>query len=402
MRRGWIAAGEAQQILGCHRSMLFKQIRCGNIPSARLFESAEVRRQYIMKRSDVVALQAKGFRLHKTPARRESLLWARYFGAVPKGFTPAFRDGDREHLAPSNLCLLPLKHKWREAARIAESGQKRRRHGNRFVWSPERLHMLRSEFPYKKTSDLAKEMGIGKATLTHKARQLGLRKDADALRAYTRGANALPVGTERVHYRGGHLAVKVSDTGTYRQQWQMKSRVVWEQANGRPIPPRYRIIFKDGDNRNFSPDNLIALSQGELSALVNIKNHVQLPPELRALKRLTNQARKEVARQIFGGANQQHTASRTNTKRRRLRVRAATTRWTPEMDDILRRDYPIKLRTEVATSLGVSESALRQRARRLGIQRLPETVLAEARAKARMAVVQSRSPKHPATSCLAA
>lgn len=71
----------------------------------------------------------------------------------------------------------------------------------------------------------------------------------------------VPVGTERVS-KDGYIEVKVkrfSDRPRANKCWKMKHRLVWEEANGRPVPPSSMIVFADRDNRNFDPGNLVCV-----------------------------------------------------------------------------------------------------------------------------------------------
>lgn len=60
-----------------------------------------------------------------------------------------------------------------------------------------------------------------------------------------------PIGTERLY--NGYVEVKVS-----RSKWRWKHRLIWKQAHG-PVPDGYLVCFADGDSRNFSLPNLIAV-----------------------------------------------------------------------------------------------------------------------------------------------
>ena len=77
-----------------------------------------------------------------------------------------------------------------------------------------------------------------------------------------------PIGYERV--RGdGYIEVKVRDSrvdgpqrnapGMFNCNYRMKHRVVWEEANGMPVPDGVMLVFADGDNRNFDPSNIVAV-----------------------------------------------------------------------------------------------------------------------------------------------
>lgn len=74
-----------------------------------------------------------------------------------------------------------------------------------------------------------------------------------------------PVGYERVDAKDGYVWVKVKDTpqaqvpGSYNDNFRPKHHVVWEEANGTPVPPHTMIVFADRDKRNFDPDNLVAV-----------------------------------------------------------------------------------------------------------------------------------------------
>lgn len=79
-------------------------------------------------------------------------------------------------------------------------------------------------------------------------------------------ARGIPVGSGRVD-RQGYTWVKVAERpslkeggcGRTNNNWRAKHVVVWEEAHGRPAPPRSMIVFADGDKSNFDPDNLVAV-----------------------------------------------------------------------------------------------------------------------------------------------
>jgi hypothetical protein len=86
--------------------------------------------------------------------------------------------------------------------------------------------------------------------------------------------NWMPIGTERVN-GDGYIDIKVAEPNV----WVYKQRLVWEQHFG-PIPDGMVVIFKDANNRNFSPDNLELLHRDEL--LTANRNHFSaLPDELK-------------------------------------------------------------------------------------------------------------------------
>jgi hypothetical protein len=70
----------------------------------------------------------------------------------------------------------------------------------------------------------------------------------------------LPLNTERI--KEGHIYIKVSMDGPYKQRWQRKSRWIWEQANGK-IPAGMNIIFLDNNSLNCTLENLAIISKAE-------------------------------------------------------------------------------------------------------------------------------------------
>lgn len=74
-------------------------------------------------------------------------------------------------------------------------------------------------------------------------------------------ANHRPIGSERVDNRDGSILIKVQD-GHLQKNWMSKSRYIYEQSHGK-IPKGYKVIFADGNNRNFDLDNLILVSNAE-------------------------------------------------------------------------------------------------------------------------------------------
>ena len=77
--------------------------------------------------------------------------------------------------------------------------------------------------------------------------------------------NALdkPVGYERTA-KDGYIQVKVKDgrQEEANDNFRFKHHVVWEEANGKPVPPSTMIVFADHDKTNFDPDNLVAVPRG--------------------------------------------------------------------------------------------------------------------------------------------
>ncbi len=77
-------------------------------------------------------------------------------------------------------------------------------------------------------------------------------------------SNKHPVGYERIDVYG-FVVVKVAEPNI----WRMKHHAVWEKKNG-PLPKGARVIFADGNKRNFNPENLIQIT---LSQFCFLKEH---------------------------------------------------------------------------------------------------------------------------------
>jgi hypothetical protein len=91
--------------------------------------------------------------------------------------------------------------------------------------------------------------------------------------------NYKPVGSERVRtahadrhhtYSGDdYIDVKVADPNV----WKGKHILIYEKHHGL-VPKGHAVIFGDGNNRNFDPNNLILVSQKQL-AVLNRKKLIQ-------------------------------------------------------------------------------------------------------------------------------
>lgn len=83
------------------------------------------------------------------------------------------------------------------------------------------------------------------------------------------GRHPAPLYTER-EGKDGYVVIKVRERAMVpmsKDNWVLKHVWVWEQANG-PLPEGHVVYFADGDKRNFSPENLVAVPQ-RVVALIN-------------------------------------------------------------------------------------------------------------------------------------
>lgn len=76
--------------------------------------------------------------------------------------------------------------------------------------------------------------------------------------------NTVPIGYERLR-EDGYTEVKVRMRPSRKDcndNFVMKHRLIWEQLHG-PIPSDCVVVFKDGNKKNFDPDNLALITKGE-------------------------------------------------------------------------------------------------------------------------------------------
>lgn len=91
--------------------------------------------------------------------------------------------------------------------------------------------------------------------------------------------NHRPIGSERED-KDGYLVRKISDTGIKKNDWVLVHRHVWEKHHGIAVPKNHIVIFVDGDNRNFDPDNLLLISRAENAIITRYKLR-NVPRELK-------------------------------------------------------------------------------------------------------------------------
>jgi hypothetical protein len=369
-----VGAAEAQRLLGIARTTLHELANSGRLPG-RLIDKPGTPRRWQFKTTDVLRLKARGnFLRHKQRSRKQLELWRSYFGAIPEGFTAAFRDGDRSNIAPENLCLLPLRSQWRPSRMTGHA----RTRPQSLRWTPLMTKALRERFSSTLSAALAQEIGVSVSSVRRRARQLRLRKNRELISGLSRTARGLPIGSERLHDSTGSIWVKVTESGDrHCERWRPKQHLVWEQATGRTVPAGHCVLFRDGNKHNFSPENLELVTRREMSAR-GFARFLSYPESLQRAIKETAKLRREVRRNEIGT----EPAARVPRPGRKPGTRLIV--WTQAMDDRIRRDYPSRPVPELLAALRVSEPALRNRAKRLHVRRLPETIVAEARAAAAM------------------
>lgn len=79
--------------------------------------------------------------------------------------------------------------------------------------------------------------------------------------------NEYPIGAER-EIKDGYIVVKIDNRSGIpsRKWWKFKHHIIWEAVHG-PVPKDHKIIFADGNIRNFDINNLVLVSQAELAIM---------------------------------------------------------------------------------------------------------------------------------------
>jgi hypothetical protein len=91
-----------------------------------------------------------------------------------------------------------------------------------------------------------------------------------------------PLGAERIDSRDGLILVKVKERDPYTgfpTRYKAKHVHLWEKMHG-PVPKGFVVAFKDSNNRNFKPENLILISRAELLTL-NRHGYKEMPADLK-------------------------------------------------------------------------------------------------------------------------
>ena len=147
-------------------------------------------------------------------------------------------------------------------------------------YSDQEIAIIIEEFPITKTATLAKKLKRPVASVTWKARNLGLKKDSDYLRT-TRIESAKQLTHKAKKFKKGHQAhnklegighirlhVNNQDKRKYKfikisdNKWIPLSRYLWEKHNG-PIDESEVIRFKDGNPINCSFENLEKVTKAD-------------------------------------------------------------------------------------------------------------------------------------------
>lgn len=101
--------------------------------------------------------------------------------------------------------------------------------------------------------------------------------------------NHKPIGAERLA-TDGYYYRKMTDTGYPPKDWIQIHRLLWIETNG-PIPPGYRLAFKDGNRANIVIENLELVSVAEMMRRNTRHNY---PKEINELIVLRSQITRQI------------------------------------------------------------------------------------------------------------
>ena len=222
----------------------------------------------------------------------------------------------------------------------------------RYQWHPEVERLFALLYPTVSTKRLADAIGISVFIAYRKADGLGLKKTDDYLSSEMSGrilrgridprmvATQFPkghvpvnkgikgwqaggrsketqfkkgnrphtwneIGHERIT-RDGILERKVQNTGVTRQDYVAVHRLVWLES-GREIPPGYNVIFKDGNRRNITLDNLECISKRE--NMIRNSYHTRYPKEICKVIQLKGAIQRQINKMEKTNGNKEHKRS---------------------------------------------------------------------------------------------
>ena len=188
----------------------------------------------------------------------------------------------------------------------------------RHRWTPDEIAVLRACYPVQPTDELAEQLGLRVEQVYTKAFALKIKKTEAFLSspaanrlsaetgrttrfvkgqsAWTKGMKGLqvggrsaetqfkpgtrngiakkrykPIGTERIS-RDGYLERKVNDDFPPHKHWRAVHLLLWESAYG-ALPAGHAVVFKDGNRRNLTLENLELVSRADLMRRNTLHNY---------------------------------------------------------------------------------------------------------------------------------
>ena len=130
-------------------------------------------------------------------------------------------------------------------------------------WTPEQIALLKEYYPNNLTADLVSLVGRTENSIYGKAHKLGLKKSAEFFASSRCGLFIpSPIGTEWTD-KCGYLIRKVNNDLPLNKRWKAAHVIVWEKHHG-PVPEGCMVTFKDGNKKNFYPENLELVTRKDL------------------------------------------------------------------------------------------------------------------------------------------
>lgn len=192
-----------------------------------------------------------------------------------------------------------------------------------YNFTPELDEKLKELYPVTRAVDIAKDFGFSTRAIYNRAFELGLKKDKEVMRKWSReslqredhparsfwikkgtkpsntgkkqtefmspegiertratrfkkgqlGWNHKEVGYERISV-DGYVEIKVAEPNKFK----LKHRLVWEQHNG-TIPKGFNVQFKDKNPQNVTIENLYLISRSEQMKKEN-SFHAKYPKDI--------------------------------------------------------------------------------------------------------------------------
>lgn len=132
------------------------------------------------------------------------------------------------------------------------------------VYTEDEVHFLRQNAEGISAAELTRRFNE-KYGLNVSQRSIEARKRRKGIKNY-----GLPIGTERTNDKG-FVKIKTAQPNI----WRLKHHIVYEKSYGEKIKCGEKIIFLDGNKRNFAIDNLVKIPRREqiLLAKIGIKSN---------------------------------------------------------------------------------------------------------------------------------
>ncbi len=215
---------------------------------------------------------------------------------------------------------------------------------SRFAWTDEAVDLLHRIYADTPTNQVAAQIGATPEQVYHKVQRIGLRKSAaymasvaacrlrkgDNVGAATRFKPGLtpwnkgqkhpstgrsidtqfkpgnrsgkaleiyqPIGAERLS-KDGYLERKIHDGRPRHRRWRAVHLLEWEAING-PLPAGHAVVFRDGNKRNITIDNLELVTRAELMRRNSVYRYGQ---EIAQLALLRGKITKQINRSLKNG-----------------------------------------------------------------------------------------------------